>query len=182
MTVDRRGISLTGKWVIHELGKTPGSQSICAVILPDRRKPGHHRPAWVKESDPIFLTICGDCRGVNQFAREPQWNSLVRSADHLRDLGIWQPILMLAMPDHVHIITVIPKKIGIALAVRRFKRAASYGGQIRWQPAAFDHRIRSDESYREKWAYIMANPKRGGLTKADQAWPYVTTWSLNTPR
>ena len=134
------------------------------------------------DSDPIFLTLCGARRGLNQFAREPQWTSLAKSADHLRNNGIWQPILMLAMPDHVHIITVIPKTVGISLAIRRFKRAASYGGQISWQPAAFDHRIRSDDSYREKWHYIMANPERGGLTKANEAWPYVMSWCLNTSR
>jgi len=182
MVAVRRSTPLARTWAIYGLGKTTGTRSINAVTMPDRRKPGHHRPAWVKESDPIFLTICGDCRGVNQFAREPQWSSLVKSADHLRDLGIWQPILMLAMPDHVHIMAIIPKKIGLAAAIRRFKRAASYGGQIRWQPAAFDHRIRSDDSYLEKWGYIMANPKRGGLTREDESWPYVKSWSLNTPR
>ena len=86
------------------------------------------------------------------------------------------------MPDHVHLIAIIPKSVGIGHAIRKFKRAASYGGQVWWQPGAFDHRIRSDDSYREKWEYVMANPERGGLTKRDGIWPYVTTWSLNTPR
>jgi putative transposase len=106
---------------------------------------------------------------------------LVHSAEHLRQSKLWQPLLLLAMPDHVHLIVIIPKSVGIGEAIRRFKRAASYGNQIRWQPAAFDHRIRSDDSYREKWQYIMANPKRAGLIPEGAEWPYVRSWSVNTP-
>ena len=151
------------------------------MALPDRSIPGHHRPAWAPGSDPIFLTLCGARRDVNQFAREPQWTCLVKSVEHLRQLGLWQPHLLLAMPDHVHLIAIIPKSVGIGEAIRRFKRAASYGNQIRWQPAAFDHRIRSDDSYREKWQYVMANPKRAGLIRETAEWPFVKPWSINVP-
>jgi len=151
------------------------------MALPDRRAPGHHRPSWVGQSDPIFLTVCGARRGINQFAREPQWSNLVRAAEYVRSLGIWQPILLLAMPDHVHLIVKIPRTTGVPMAIRRFKRAASYGNDIHWQPGAFDHRIRSDDSYREKWQYVMANPRRGGLTQESETWPYVKTWNINTP-
>ena len=106
---------------------------------------------------------------------------MVQAANHVYVAGLWQPLLMLAMPDHVHLIALIPESAGIAAAIRRFKRAASYGNQIRWQPAAFDHRIRSDDSYREKWQYVLANPKRGGLTKENEAWRYVKTWSIHRP-
>ena len=151
------------------------------MALPARRIPGHHRPAWAPGSDPIFLTICGVRRGENQFAREPRWAGLVRSAEHLQQQRRWQPLLLLAMPDHVHLIVIIPKSTGIGEAVRRFKRAASYGNQISWQAAAFDHRIRSDDSYREKWQYVLANPRRAGLVRENAAWPYVRSWSVNAP-
>ena len=105
----------------------------------------------------------------------------MNAAEHLARLRIWQPLLLLAMPDHVHLIVVIPKSAGINLAIRRFKRATSYGNQIKWQPAAFDHRIRSDDSYREKWQYVLANPKRAGLIQENGAWPYVNTWNINGP-
>ena len=95
---------------------------------------------------------------------------------------MWQPLLMLAMPDHVHMIVIIPRSVGIGQARRRFKRAVSYGNQLKWQPAAFDHRIRSDDSYREKWQYVMANPQRAGLTQHGKVWPFVMTWDLNTNR
>jgi REP element-mobilizing transposase RayT len=91
-------------------------------------------------------------------------------------------MLMLAMPDHVHLIVKIPRATGISMAIRRFKRAASYGSGIHWQAGAFDHRIRSDDSYREKWQYVMANPQRAGLTQHGKDWPFVMTWDLNTNR
>ena len=174
--------SLPWAWVLSGLGKWQVTRDNRSMTLPDRKIPGHHRPTWVSGCDPVFISICGPTRGINQFAREPQWTSLVKAASHLRHHGVWQPLLLLAMPDHVHLIAIIPKSEGIGQAIRKFKRAASYGGQIRWQPAAFDHRIRSYDSYREKWGYVMANPERGGLTKAGEAWPYVTTWTLNAPR
>ena len=165
-----------------EWGINLHAESISGMTLPDRKTPGHHRPAWVSAEDPLFVTVCGASRGTNHFAREPQWTSLVKSAEHLRDRGIWRPILLLAMPDHVHLIVTIPKSFGVAVAISRFKRAASYGNQIRWQPAAFDHRIRSDDSYREKWQYVLANPKRGGLIQESDVWTYVKTWNINAPR
>jgi len=41
-----------------------------------------------------------------------------------------------------------------------------------WQPGFFDHVLRSDESYAEKWNYVRDNPVRAGLVKAADDWPY----------
>jgi hypothetical protein len=40
------------------------------------------------------------------------------------------------------------------------------------QPGFFDHILRSDESYGEKWNYIHENPVRAGLVKSAGDWPY----------
>jgi len=32
-----------------------------------------------------------------------------------------------------------------------------------WQDGFFDHLLRSDESYGEKWNYVLQNPVRAGL-------------------
>lgn len=42
-----------------------------------------------------------------------------------------------------------------------------------WQRGFFDHVLRSDESYREKWEYVLANPVRAGLVLQVGAWPYA---------
>jgi hypothetical protein len=48
-----------------------------------------------------------------------------------------------------------------------------------WQKNFFDHRIRNNASFREKWAYILMNPGRAGLVSAGAVWPYVWTKDRN---
>jgi putative transposase len=145
--------------------------------LPDRKWPSHARPSWVDENDPIFLTLCGQPRKLNQFATPESWAHLVAAAEHLRTLRKCPPMLMLAMPDHVHMIVSIPLQPGINDYIRRFKRATSYETTIHWQPWAYDHRIRDEVSLADKWSYILANPARAGLVSPGQAWPYLKIWT-----
>lgn len=58
-------------------------------------------------------------------------------------------------------------------AVANFKRYTSRTKGIRWQKDFFDHRLRHDESEREKADYILRNPERAGLVDDWQRWPYV---------
>ena len=41
-----------------------------------------------------------------------------------------------------------------------------------WQPRFFDHVLRSDESYAEKWNYVFNNPVRAGLVTRAEDWRY----------
>jgi len=41
-----------------------------------------------------------------------------------------------------------------------------------WQPGFFDHVLRSDESYSQKWEYVRENPVRAGLVRRIDEWPY----------
>ena len=41
-----------------------------------------------------------------------------------------------------------------------------------WQKAFFDHVLRSEESYSEKWLYVAENPVRKGLVAQAQDWPF----------
>ena len=41
-----------------------------------------------------------------------------------------------------------------------------------WQSEFFDHVLRSDRSYSEKWDYVWENPVRAGLVDDASAWPY----------
>ena len=146
------------------------------MSMPDRKWLSHVRPNWVDAEDPIFLTFCGKPRRLNQFARPDCWKAVSAAANHLSSLHLCSPLLLLAMPDHLHMIVLIPSRLPIATFVTRFKRASGYGLDIRWQRGAFDHRIRNDDSYREKWAYVIANPVRAGLVASAELWPYVKIW------
>ena len=41
-----------------------------------------------------------------------------------------------------------------------------------WQPGFFDHILRNDESYGQKWKYVQENPVRAGLVQQSNQWPY----------
>jgi putative transposase len=41
-----------------------------------------------------------------------------------------------------------------------------------WQEEFFDHVLRSDESYSEKWDYVRQNPVRVGLVADADDWPW----------
>lgn len=42
-----------------------------------------------------------------------------------------------------------------------------------WQREFFDHILRSDESYSQKWNYVRDNPVRAGLVRSADAWKYA---------
>ncbi len=44
---------------------------------------------------------------------------------------------------------------------------------ITWQRGFFEHRLRHDESRREKADYILQNPIRKNLVAAPEAWPFI---------
>jgi len=81
------------------------------------------------------------------------------------------------MPDHVHFFVRGNDDFNLAKWVNGLKRAISvFIGATKktplWQPGFFDHVLRNDESYSQKWEYVRANPVRAGLVKRADEWPY----------
>ena len=82
------------------------------------------------------------------------------------------------MPDHIHLFVSPPRNLRLENYVRLLKqhlnralRVDLPNGRL-WQPGFFDHLVRANESYRQKWEYVLQNPVRAGLVKAGQDWPY----------
>jgi len=42
-----------------------------------------------------------------------------------------------------------------------------------WQRGFFDHLLRSEESYVQKWDYVRKNPVRAQLVERVEDWPYA---------
>jgi len=81
------------------------------------------------------------------------------------------------MPDHVHLFVRGNNDFNLARWVSGLKRAMSIplGGTKKrplWQPGFFDHILRNDESYNQKWEYVRENPVRAGLVSLADDWPY----------
>ena len=81
------------------------------------------------------------------------------------------------MPDHMHFFVRGSDGFKLAQWVNELKRAISVAlGATKkrplWQPGFFDHVLRNDESYGQKWEYVRENPVRAGLVLRADEWPY----------
>ena len=83
------------------------------------------------------------------------------------------------MPDHIHLFVRCPVGMKLGRWIHGLKYAISkvikqkHPNIIRiWQDGFFDHLLRNDESYAEKWKYVLMNPVRQGLVKNAEDWKY----------
>jgi putative transposase len=81
------------------------------------------------------------------------------------------------MPDHIHLFVCGPDDFELGRWIGLLKqclaksvvRASS--GDSTWQRGFFDHALRNDESYAQKWNYVRDNPLRAGLVTNADDWP-----------
>ena len=81
------------------------------------------------------------------------------------------------MPDHMHFFVRGDNQFDLCKWVNGLKRSISVAlgatnKRPLWQPGFFDHVLRNDESYVQKWAYVQQNPVRAGLVDAVAEWRY----------
>jgi len=78
------------------------------------------------------------------------------------------------MPDHAHLFVRGNRHFALSPWIGSLKRAMFFALESPqlWQPGFFDHIMRSDESYADKWNYVRENPVRAGLVKTADDWPY----------
>ena len=79
---------------------------------------------------------------------------------------MWASEDILIMPDHMHLFVRCGDDFKLTQWVNGLKRAISVplGATKKrplWQPGFFDHILRNDESYSQKWEYVGENPVRG---------------------
>jgi putative transposase len=83
------------------------------------------------------------------------------------------------MPDHIHLFAAFAEAsislsswmTSLKNAISKILRNATFPSP-HWQQGFFDHVMRSEESYEEKWLYVRENPVRAGLVRAAEDWPY----------
>ena len=141
-----------------------------------RRKPlPHEIPSWVDPQKGIyFISINCDERFTNQLALPDVSKRLFETVHHRQEKLLWWPYLFLLMPDHLHaLLSFPPSDKPIKLVVRKWKEWTAKELDIVWQRDFFEHRLRNDESRREKADYILQNPVRKKLVTRSQDWPFV---------
>jgi putative transposase len=90
------------------------------------------------------------------------------------------------MPDHLHVFAApCPLEITLENWIKYWKSQFTKKRRIvdqRWQVNHWDTRMRSGESYDDKWSYVRENPVRAGLVASAEDWPYqgelnILAWS-----
>ncbi len=82
------------------------------------------------------------------------------------------------MPEHIHLFVRGGPEFRLGHWVGLFKQALAKAANLSrakrqvWQEGFFDHLLRNDESYAQKWDYVRENPVRAGLVKSAAEWPY----------
>jgi REP element-mobilizing transposase RayT/mono/diheme cytochrome c family protein len=145
---------------------------------PQRKKLPHERPLWLRPEDEIFfITVCCEPRGKNQLCDPKIVCAIFDSIEFRNQNHVWYARFVCLMPDHLHALISFPYERPMKQIIADWKRFLATEFKIEWQRDFFDHRLRKEESYREKADYIRANPVRAGLVRQPEEWPYF--WTAN---
>jgi len=112
-------------------------------------------------------------KGVNQLCKTEIATPIFESAVFRQSRGDWWVQLLLLMPDHLDMLVSFPTDKDTTTAISQWKEFVAKKLNIRWQRDFFDHRLRKDESLRDKADYILQNPVRRGLVTRAEDWTYV---------
>ena len=137
----------------------------------------HNKPAHGVLINPdrptiVFLTVCTEGRGI--------WLTDEAIHQRLRDgwdrAQAWLVGRYVLMPDHLHLFAApgtseIPLDNWVRYWKSQFSKALGDSSR-RWQTDHWDTRLRSEESYEEKWWYVRNNPVRAGLVAQAEEWPF----------
>ena len=142
--------------------------------LKKRKTLPHDPPHFIGTAEAIFfVTICTQPKGKNQLCKPNAAKILFDAARFYEDHHDWYIHLLLLMPDHLHFLARFSRDTGMKDIIERWKRYTATQASVTWQRDFFDHRLRNDESLKEKAYYIRMNPVRAGLTDRPEDWPYV---------
>jgi len=136
------------------------------------------RLQWIFRHHPVFfITFCTHQR------RKVLASNVVHKAfvtfatnaysDHNIAVGRY-----VIMPDHLHLFVRGPDDFQLGRWIGMLKQ--SLGKKIErtgtspviWQRGFFDHLLRTNESYSQKWNYVSENPVRAWLVENADDWPY----------
>ena len=143
--------------------------------VPKRKTLPHDLPLWVDPQRKIyFITINCRERFSNQLASPEISARIFETVRHRQENFLWWPHLFLLMPDHLHaLISFPPSGQPVQSVISQWKEWTAKAIGIVWQRDFFEHRLRRDESRRQKADYILENPVRKSFVARPEDWPFV---------
>lgn len=143
-----------------------------APAAPCRKRPPHGVLTMPNRPIIVFVTACAKDR-IPWLACE-KVHSLLRTL--WADKSAWCVGRYVLMPDHLHLLaSPATHEFSLEKWMRFWKAQFSrrHGNPSHcWQYSHWDRRLRSEESYEEKWEYVRNNPVRKGLVANAEQWPY----------
>ncbi len=123
----------------------------------------------------VYLTVTTSRRARWLVAEEP--HRLLRET--WQAARSWLVGYYILMPDHLHCLCMPGEgrhtiERWIAYWKDQFGKKHQQEGWD-WQSRGFHHRLRSDESFEEKWHYMRNNPVAAGLVTRTEDWPWQGT-------
>ena len=141
-------------------------------MLPVRKTLPHAVPPWIPDSARFFITVNSLPRGIDQLNIDETPSRLLDSVHHYESTGKWYMHLFMIMPDHLHMIVSFAANPGMPSTMKAWKRFHAKRSGIEWQRDYFDHRLRNDNAFTEKYYYLLNNPVRKGLVVDWRDWPH----------
>ncbi|NNJ70565.1 MAG: hypothetical protein HKP10_04670 [Kiritimatiellales bacterium] len=139
------------------------------------------RLGMIYKSHPrYFITVCTHNR--RELLAQPNVHEILQKHwGKSLELYGWAVGSYVIMPDHVHFFCVdAESKTTLSRLIGAWKQWSAkeicplLGLEAPiWQKEFFDHLLRSDESYSEKWEYVRQNPVRAGLVENARDWEYA---------
>jgi putative transposase len=158
------------------IGTALGTATTCFVKPDFKRRPP--RLSRVFNGCPLyFVTFCTHQRKRFLACDEihEAFILFAKRAENAFNVAVGRYVIM---PDHVHLFVrgdynfkLGPWIGALKQALARAAMLSRAKGQI-WEEGFFDHLLRSNESYSQKWNYVRENPLRAGLVKSAADWPY----------
>jgi putative transposase len=135
------------------------------------------RLRWTFPHHPVFFVTFCTYQRRKVLASGAVHKAFVRFAtnaylDHSVAVGRY-----VIMPDHVHLFVCGPHGFQLGrwvAALKQYlgKRIQTPQASPMWKRGFFDHLLRSDESYAQKWNYVRYIPVRAALVTNPDDWPY----------
>jgi putative transposase len=134
----------------------------------------------------VFVSLCTKDR-VRWLASAAVHDGLRQAWDEAQAWWVGRYVIM---PDHIHLFaapTHTPVELDAWIQfwksafTKRMRRTGSFDIPAHpWQTGHWDTRLRSWQSYDQKWDYVRNNPVRHGLVARGEEWPYQGEMHLLT--